>query len=204
MSIIRSALRSWSVTNRLSDPGILGPTKSARSEARVAGRNVARRQMRAALARVYDLIPVPWSIDVLVQQVSDQRHRPIWLVPVRMPGDVAVSGLWLPAPHADFVCYEREATPARRDQIIGHELGHVLMDHDRIDGEQSAPDVGLPDLLAASITPSLVRRFLARSAYEDAVEAIAEEFGTRLVQAGHRRRGHVTSDALGRLTDSLR
>ena len=161
---------------------------------------LARRQVRAALHSIDELIPVPWDLELLVGRIAEQRGRPIRLLPTEFPvGDV--SGLWMPVEGADLICYDREASPAVREQTIGHELGHLLMNH--LEDRRTGPSVA-DQLAAVEVSPSLIERFLARTAYETDIEAAAEEFGTRLLQAGHRRRGAAGADALGRLTGSLR
>jgi hypothetical protein len=161
-----------------------------------------RRQVRAALNTVDELIPVPWDLDLLVRRVAQRRGRPIRLVAAEFPADRDVSGLWIDLPEADYICYSRGSSPSVREQTIGHELGHLLMNHHRPDGADVAEAV--KDLLSSDISPRLIERFLARTSYGDAAEAAAEEFGTRLVQARHRRRDSGGDDPLARLTDSLR
>ena len=162
---------------------------------------LARRQVRAALHSIDELIPVPWDLELLVGRIAEQRGRPIRLLATEFPvGDVP--GLWMPVAAADLICYDREASPAVREQTIGHELGHLLMDH-QLEDRRTGPSVA-DQLAAVEVSPALIERFLARTAYETDIEAAAEEFGTRLLQAGHRRRGAAGADALGRLTGSLR
>ena len=165
-------------------------------------RSVTRRQVRAALNAIDDLIPEPWSMELLVQRIEALRGRPIRLVAADFPATSVVSGLWIGARDVDFICFNRTASPAVREQTIGHELGHLLMNHQLTDGSSAAAVTQL--LSAESVSPALIQRFLARSSYGDAAEAAAEEFGTRLVQAGRRRRGSSGNDPLARLTDSLR
>ena len=163
--------------------------------------NMARRQVRAALQSIDELIPVPWDLELLVGRIATRRNRPIRLLPTEFPaGDV--SGLWMPTAEADLICYDREASPAVREQTIGHELGHLLMNH-HLEDRSGGPAIA-DQLATVEVNPALIERFLARTGYDTATEAAAEEFGTRLLQAGHRRRGAVGADALGRLTGSLR
>ena len=165
----------------------------------VSKQSLIRRQVRSALNAIDDLIPVPWDLEVLVGRIATQRDRLIQLLPTEFSaGDV--SGLWLPTHDADLIYYDRYASPAVREQTVGHELGHLLMNHDLDDGGTAIAS----QLAAVEISPALIERFLARTGYGTALEAAAEEFGTRLLQAGHRRRGAPGVDALGRLTGSLR
>jgi hypothetical protein len=164
-------------------------------------RHSLRSQVRTALAEVDDLIPAPWDLAVLIHRLADRRRRPIRLQAVPFPkGDV--SGLWLPLSQEDLILYDRAASPTLKEQIIGHELGHMLMNHQVTAEGAAAPAAGT--VLTASIGPDLVGRFLARTVYDNQIEAAAEEFGTRLLQTARRRRPRRTPDPLGRLTDSLR
>lgn len=162
-----------------------------------------RGQVRAALAAVDDLVPVPWDVELLVERLARRRGRPIRLQSARFPPG-RVSGLWIPMEHEDVILYDRAAnSPTLKEQIIGHELGHMLMNHHHLDEFDGAAAL-TGELLTSAISPGLVQRFLARTVYDDQLEAAAEEFGTRLLRAGRkRRRGAQDADPLGRLTDSL-
>ena len=163
-----------------------------------------RRQVRAALVDVEALMPIPWDLDEFVRRLASARGRPITLVPWHFPvGGDAPSGLWLPTAKADYLFHDASASPARREQIIGHELGHMLLEHTpRL---ADAPP-GLLDGLAPSLSQGLRQRFLsmARTGYATAEEATAEEFGTSLIRLGTTRRRPGGSDEQGRLADVLR
>lgn len=163
-----------------------------------------RGQVRTALNEIEDVIPVPWNLELLIARIALRRGRSIEVVGVQIPGSSReLTGAWLATTDGDYICYDQQASPKVKEQTIAHELGHLLMDHRQREGEVSQPAV--TDVLAAtSVSPSLIQNFLGRTAYEDATEAAAEEFGTRLVQQGRRQRGGTTGDALGRLTSSLR
>lgn len=165
-------------------------------------RSVTRRQVRAALNAVDGLIPAPWNLELLVGRIEAHRDRPVRLVAADFPAASDVSGLWIGLRDVDYICYARNASPAVREQTIAHELGHLLMNHQLADGTRAA---AVAELLAGeSIHPALIQRFLARTSYGDVAEAAAEEFGTRLIRIGRRRRVSNGNDPLGRLTGSLR
>lgn len=158
--------------------------------------------MRTTLSQLNNLIPVPWSIDTLAANIAQARARPISLQPWDFPvGEHEPSGVWIPTTKADYIFYRRDATLTARDGIIGHEIGHMLLEHTPSLGD--APQ-GLLEALAPSVTPELARRFLSRTGYETVQEAQAEEFGTRLVRMGTTKRQPGGPDELGRLTDALR
>lgn len=164
----------------------------------------ARRAARSALSSVEPLLPVPWGIDALVTRLAVHRGRSIHLIVWEFePDDEGPTGVWMPSANADYIFFDATASPARREQIIGHELGHMLLGH--VPRLQEAPDA-LLTILAPSLSPELSRRVLglARRAYSDFDEAMAEEFGTALIRRGASKRPPGGPDELGRLTDALR
>lgn len=165
-----------------------------------------QQRVKLALDELDPYLPVPWSIDVLVSRLAGARGRPIHLVPWLFPvenGQDRQSGLWIPTRIADYVFFDKLAFPVRREQIIGHELGHLLLGH--IPKLTSAPDELLA-ALAPSIGPEVARRILslARAGYGAKEEALAEQFGTNLSRRGIINDTDGVGDELGRLTDSLR
>jgi hypothetical protein len=162
------------------------------------------RLLRTTLQRLEPCMPHPWSIDGFAANLAEARERATHLIAWPLAAiDVGLSGMWIPTRVADYLFYERHATPSRREAIIGHELGHLVFDHAaRL---QDAPD-DLLVALAPSVPPDLARRVLsrARTTYADDEESLAETFGTALVRAGHNARTGAPDTELGRLTRSLR
>lgn len=163
----------------------------------------SQRQIRLALRELDRYVPAPWSIDQLIADLAAARGRLIEVVPWPLWTKIGdPSGMWIPSENIDHLFYDEKANTPERDQILGHEVGHVVMKHaPRL---VEAPD----DLLRAlfpSLLPALARRVLARgrTGYGDHEEAAAEEFGTRLRLLGKRKRRLGASDELGRLTDIL-
>jgi hypothetical protein len=167
-------------------------------------RSTARRQVRNALAGIQACLPVPWDIEVLIDRLSNQRGRRIELVSWDFPPAAdSPTGLWIPTGKADYIFHDAAASPGRREQIIGHELGHLLLGHTpRL---SDVPD-GLLAALTPALHPELARRLLAaaRTGYAGAEEAAAELFGTSLIRAGASTRRPVAGGELGRLTEALR
>jgi hypothetical protein len=163
-----------------------------------------RRQVRSAMADVQDCVPQPWSIDTFVTRLAARRRRPIELVSWPFPAEGnAPTGLWIPTGRADYVFYDAAATPARRAQIIGHELGHLLLGHSPRLSEAPA---GLIESLAPSLNEDLARRLLvmARTGYAEREEAAAELFGTSLIRFATSKPMPAGGGELGRLTEALR
>ena len=167
-------------------------------------RGKARRDVRAALGAIQELLPVPWDIDVFVGRLAEHRGRPIAVVPWDFAGTGnPSSGMFLPSGTTDYLFIDAAASPSRREQIIGHELGHLLLGH--TPQLQDAPD-GLLEALAPDVSPALARRVLAlgRTGYDDAHEAAAELFGTSLARLGASTDDPPEDGELGRLVEVLR
>lgn len=111
------------------------------------------------------------DIDALVDRVADHRHRSIQLLAYEFPANVEVSGMWLTLPDQDLIAYPSGASEMRRCAVIGHEIGHMLLEHDV---------AGLGKTLELSDVP--VNRFLAREHYDNAEEAAAERVATLVVR----------------------
>ena len=88
-----------------------------------------RRDLADALHALLPLIPTPWSAEEFIHQVSRSRQRPIHLQTYPLStGDP--TGFWLSTPAADYIIVPDSASGARRDAIIGHELAHIVLEHD--------------------------------------------------------------------------
>ena len=169
-------------------------------------RRLVRRFVRPAVAALDPLMPSPWDIDPLVERLAKERRRPIHLIPWDFASydDSAdhPSGLWIPTRTADYIFFDQDALPIRREAIIGHELGHMLLGH--TPQLADAPD-RLLEALAPSINTDLARRILSRTrtGYGDEEEILAEEFSTSLIRRGSNRSTDPPDNELGRLTGSL-
>jgi hypothetical protein len=118
-------------------------------------RSTMRRGVREALADVELYLPFPWSIEELTERLGTQRAKPIRLVAWAFPAEPdAPTGLWVATDQADYVFYDSDASPARREQIIGHELGHLLLGHTP---RLSEAFDGLIEALAPSVSRELAR-----------------------------------------------
>jgi hypothetical protein len=118
----------------------------------IAGLCVQAEQMLSALG-----LSGQFSAADLHERVQRHRGRPLQLI-ARDLAPPAPHGLLVVTGQADYVFYDNAADPVRRNQIIGHEFGHLLFD--------DCPGAG----------PWL------RSYYEVAAERRAEVFGTVALQ----------------------
>lgn len=149
---------------------------------------MARHQhLRARCAAVAEAVPAcaPFNVDSLVQLLADHRGRRIQVIPHRLP-PCAPCGLCISTDQADYIVVADVPGQPRlvRDQILLHELSHLLMDHQvNIAGQPDTNRWLLPNL-----DPGMVRRMLARRRYDTVEEREAETLATLLHQrAGLRR-----------------
>jgi len=160
-----------------------------------------RRDLTDAWHALLPLIPAPWSAEEFIHQVALSRQRPIHLLTYPLStGDP--KGFWLSTPGADFIIVPDNASGARRDAIIGHELAHIVLEHD----PQPTNQLDGLAALAPHSSPDLVARFLPRHGYQAGIEREAETLATRLIAYIETRSHEQDRSATehDRLTDRLR
>ncbi|OHU71842.1 regulator [Mycobacteroides chelonae] len=124
-------------------------------------------------------VPSPWDRTVFVRTVEQLRGRRITLLPV----DAALlagsaCGLWLVREHDDVVLYQDGTSQLHADQIILHELGHMLLGHDKNAKTDTAQMVSA---LTPNLDPGTVKAALGRSAYNTIAEHDAELFASLIL-----------------------
>jgi hypothetical protein len=145
------------------------------------------REIRRRCKRVIRTLRIPDPFDVrqLCATIARSRGRPIELRPMAMPPR-SPSGIWLATGGHDYILYERNTTALHQEHIITHELGHLLTE----DGGVSHPGSPLLGFAMAQILPDLdaqmVRRMLARTAYSDEQEQVAETIATMILEVANR------------------
>ncbi|MET9226222.1 hypothetical protein [Lentzea sp. NPDC003310] len=129
-----------------------------------------RRLRRRSLARLAGFeVPTPFSIEALCAQVSAARGRDLHLHPLPYTGAADLPcGLWICTVEADHVFHARGASASHQQNIVLHEIGHMLCDHSLADD-----DNGLTALLG-DLDPAVVRRVLQRTRYSTPEEQEAE------------------------------
>jgi hypothetical protein len=131
-------------------------------------------------------IPVPWDRDQFVENMARLRGRPIRLIPTPTPAvPGSPCGLWLKRDTDDVVVHEVGTSEYHMDQIVCHEIGHMVLGHDRprISGPTIASHSELCTTLLPDLDPATVRGVLGRTDYGDAQERDAEMFASMLLIA---------------------
>ncbi len=124
-------------------------------------------------------IPSPWDRSKFVHAVEQLRGRRITLLPVDgalLAGSAC--GLWLVREHDDVVLYQDGTSQLHADQIILHELGHMLLGHDKNAKTDTAQMVSA---LTPNLDPATVKAALGRSAYNTTAEHDAEMFASLIL-----------------------
>ncbi|MFC4518311.1 hypothetical protein [Streptomyces ehimensis] len=153
----------------------------------------ACQDLLAALA-----LPTPCDIAELCARLSDQRGRPIRLVPIAMQAEQPC-GLWVASDAVDFVLFEAKTTRPHQDHIIAHELAHIICDHRGITFlADSAIRLIFPDL-----NPELVRDVLPRSNYSDLQEREAEIMASLILTRQSDAANANSTPALNLLSEAL-
>ncbi|MGW4736634.1 hypothetical protein [Nocardia xishanensis] len=118
--------------------------------------------------------------------MAEYRGRAIQLCPIDPEalagtGCGTGSGLWIAREHDDVIMYGGE-TPWHNDQIIAHEIGHMLLGHglDNADNADDAADLPLHELMP-SLSADAIRSVLRRDDYGSDREHDAEAFADLLM-----------------------
>jgi len=141
-----------------------------------------------ALARTLP-IPVPWDRNVFIGNIAAMRGRPIRLVPTDTASlNDSPCGLWLKREHDDVILHERGTSDYHIDQIICHEIGHMILGHDRPSqpDEQPQPGDATTHLLRAilpDLHPDAIRAVLGRHDYATGQERDAEMMASMIMLA---------------------
>lgn len=126
-----------------------------------------RRRSRARLAGFE--VPKPFSIEALCAKVSAGRGRELHLHPLPYTGAADLPcGLWVATAKADHIFHARGASALHQQNIILHEIGHMLCDHTLADAGNSLT------ALLGDLDPAMVRRVLMRTRYSTPEEQEAE------------------------------
>jgi hypothetical protein len=133
-----------------------------------------------SLLRQLDL-PLPCSVAALRGRIQQARGRPLIILPLPYPaGEECPYGLWAEYPDADFILHEARTSPAHQDQIILHEITHILLGHGTV-----ASLTSRASRVSPQTAPGLRRRMPAamqtRLAYGTAEERQAEIIASLLM-----------------------
>lgn len=131
-------------------------------------------------------IPVPWDRDVFIDNLARQRGRNIRLIAADTSVFTEVPcGLWLTLDHDDLIFHEAGTSDYHIDQIVCHEIGHMVLGHgrDHKPNPDRSPALDLCRKALPHIDPATVRNVLGRKDFVADQEREAEMFATILMLA---------------------
>lgn len=131
-------------------------------------------------------IPDPWDREIFVEQVSALRGRPIRLIPVDTATIIdSPCGLWLSRDNDDLLLYAAGTSDYHIDQIVCHEVGHMILGHDQMLSHRADRDdtTGVCGSLLPDLDPETVNAVLARGEFSNDQEHEAETFASLLLVA---------------------
>ncbi len=124
-------------------------------------------------------LPRPFSAKALCEELAAKSERRIYLHPYEAVGVGADApcGAWIATAQADHIFFEQRTSKYHQEQIILHEIGHLLCGHslqevsEKMLGESSLPD-----------EPGGVRGALMRTSYSTQQEKEAELVASMLLE----------------------
>lgn len=163
--------------------------RGAHPSRRSDGRPRTEHQLKHIRRRARELvdaldIPVPFDIEKLCTHIGSIRGTSIRLHPYSARLGLPC-GLFLSLPGEDIVVYETQTSPLHQEQIILHELGHLLCDH-------HGRSLGVTEATARLLFPHLhldmVNTLLgrARGHYSEPEEQEAEIIASMILQRARR------------------
>jgi hypothetical protein len=121
-------------------------------------------------------LPDPFDVPTFCDLLAARRGRRIVLRAIAMDG--GLSGAWVATPSMDVIFYERETSALHREQIILHEICHMLWEHQPV----PLSEVEIGRLLFPELKPDVVQRMLQRAGYSTAEECEAELLASMILE----------------------
>jgi hypothetical protein len=89
-------------------------------------------------------IPVPFTLERFLREVGQRRGRPIRTGTFTGAGPGVPCGLWIRTTAVDYIYSVAETTAYHRQQIILHEVAHMLLGHGEDAEAADVPGCALP------------------------------------------------------------
>ena len=123
-------------------------------------------------------LPARVTLDSLVEHVEAVRNRRIVIIESEKLTGKKICGLWIPREHVDVVYHSVTKGMLHRQQMILHELSHMILRHDEAEG---ATWQGIK--VFQELSGEVVAKALARGDFRSDLEATAEHFADLLAAA---------------------
>lgn len=121
-------------------------------------------------------------LDELISRIQAARGKPLRIEELSelADTDTALCGLWLATDDEDIILHAPSDSALHREQFILHELAHMLLLHDRVNGKSGyVTATVLPDFDSATVITSLARDDIDDE-YELQAEHLADVIATHM------------------------
>ncbi|MEE3755294.1 hypothetical protein [Mycobacterium intracellulare] len=135
-------------------------------------------------------LPVPWDRGQFIDALAKMRGRPITLIPTDTVSLASsLCGLWIARDHDDLIFHEASTSEFHIDQIVCHEIGHMVLGHDRCSSlvRQREHNIDLCRAVMPDIDADTIRTALGRSDFTPEYERDAERFASIVLVAAAER-----------------
>ena len=123
-------------------------------------------------------LPVQVTLESLTRHVEKIRRRPIMIVQSEKLTGMNICGLWIPREKVDVVYHSAAQGTLHRQQLILHELSHMILRHDeRVEASWQGVKV------FRELSGEVVAKALARGDFRSDLEAAAEHLADLLAAA---------------------
>lgn len=155
-----------------------------------------RRECQARLDALN--LPTPYDVSILCEYLSQQRGRPIHLVPMTMQVSHPC-GILVASSTTDFIFYDVNTSKPHQEHIVMHELAHIICCHRGSGGLDDAS----AQLLFPDVDPELVRDMLRRTTYSNVQEQEAEIMASLILRRCHPKATELEGSILPKSTETL-
>jgi hypothetical protein len=123
-------------------------------------------------------LPTHLTLNLLVAHIETLRGRRIAIVETAKLSGKKICGLWIPRDDVDVIYHSVTRGPLHKQQMILHEISHMILRHDEVDG---ATWQGVK--IFQQLSGEVVTKALARGDFRSDLEAAAEHLADLLASA---------------------
>lgn len=135
-----------------------------------------RAEARKAFERLH--LPPQLTLESLIGHVETLRSKPMKIIETATLSGKKICGLWVPREHLDLIYHSPTRGRLHRQQMILHEVSHMILRHDEVRG---ANWQGIS--MFREISGEVVEKALARGDFHSELEVMAEHLADLLAGA---------------------
>lgn len=124
-------------------------------------------------------LPRPLTLDMLIMHISVLRGKTIQIFETEKLKNKKICGLWIPREDREIIYHALTRSPLHRQQMVLHELSHMILAHDESAGTAVRGIQAFKELSGETVTKALARGDF-RSDQEVAAEYLADYLASAL------------------------